>query len=64
MIIEGQFQVFQRFYSSKLVLKTVESRSTADWRPIMIEQGLDHHDILFRSHDAMYQVIHTKIFAR
>jgi hypothetical protein len=25
MIIEGQFQVFQRFSSSKLVLKTVES---------------------------------------
>ncbi len=25
IIIEGQFQVFQRFASSKLVLKTVES---------------------------------------
>jgi hypothetical protein len=29
IIIEGQFQAFQRFSSSKLVLKTVENRSTA-----------------------------------
>jgi hypothetical protein len=29
IIIEGQFQVFQRFSSSKLVLRTVESRFTA-----------------------------------
>jgi hypothetical protein len=28
-IIEGQFQVFQRFTSSILVLKTVESRFAA-----------------------------------
>jgi hypothetical protein len=29
IIIEGQFQAFQRFSSSKLVLKAVESRFTA-----------------------------------
>jgi hypothetical protein len=29
IIIEGQFQVFQRFSSSKLVLRTVDSRFTA-----------------------------------
>jgi hypothetical protein len=29
MIFEGQFQVFQRFSSSRLVLKTVRSRFTA-----------------------------------
>jgi hypothetical protein len=29
IIIKGQFQVFQRFSSSKLVLKTVESRFAA-----------------------------------
>ncbi len=29
IIIEGQFQAFQRFSSSKRVLKTVENRSTA-----------------------------------
>ncbi len=29
IIIEGQFQAFQRFSSSKLVLKTFENRSAA-----------------------------------
>jgi hypothetical protein len=29
IIFEGQFQVFQRFSSSKLVLKTVKSRFSA-----------------------------------
>ncbi len=50
IIIEGQFQVFQRFSGSKLVLNTVESRFAAlNYYEIGSTQPFCHINTLFGS---------------